>query len=116
MSTGSRVWAIGIVWPAFSVARAVPFSSSRYFRPIVETDCTTAFVSAGNGSTFFSSLRFAIAVTRPVRGFCRSDSELTIPTRVPAMRTWLEGCRPVASASSTLMLYVGTNGRPLLAL
>ncbi len=69
MSTGSRVCAIGIVWPAFSVWRALPFSSSRYFRPIAETDCTTAFVSAGSGSTFFSSLRVAIAVMRPVRGF-----------------------------------------------
>jgi hypothetical protein len=33
----------------------------------------------------------AIAVTRPVLGFCFGVSELTTPTRVPAIRTWLEG-------------------------
>ncbi len=69
MSTGSRVCATGIVWPAFSVWRELPFSSSRYFRPTAETDCTTALVSAGSGSTFFSSFSVAIAVRRPVRGF-----------------------------------------------
>ena len=68
MSTGSRVWQTGIVAPALSVACEVPFSSSRYFSPIADTDCTIALVSAGSGSMPFSSLRFAIAVMRPVCG------------------------------------------------
>ena len=38
ISTGSRVLATGIVWPALIVCLDVPFSSSRYFRPIAETD------------------------------------------------------------------------------
>jgi len=116
MSTGSRVWDTGIVDPAFRVLLELPFSSSRYFRPIAETDCTTALVSAGSGSTFFSRWTSAIAVTFPVCGFSSGLSLLTIPTRVPAMRTWLVFSRPEASGSSTLRLYVGTNGRPLLAL
>ena len=103
MLTASRVWATGIVSPALIVLRELPFSSSRYFRPIVETDCTTAFVSAGSGSTLFSSLSSAIAVTRPVRGFSYGLIALTRPTRVPAMRTWLEGISPDASGSWTLM-------------
>ena len=61
MFTGSVVWSTGIVCPAFNVLEELPFSSSRYFSPIAETDCTIAFVSAGSGSTFFSSLRLAIA-------------------------------------------------------
>ena len=69
MFTGSVVWLTGIVWPALIVWLDVPFSSSRYFRPIAETDSTIAFVSAGSGSTPFSSFSSAIAVTRPVRGF-----------------------------------------------
>jgi len=94
----------------------VPFSSSRYFRPIAETESTVAFVSAGSGSTFFSSLRLAIAVTRPVDGSWCGVSDPIRPTRVPPIRTWLDGCSPDPSGSATLMLYVGTNGRPLLAL
>jgi hypothetical protein len=94
----------------------LPFSSSRYFRPIAETDWTIAFVSAGSFSTLFSSFRFGDRRERAGLGVLVGESELTTPTRVPAMRTWLEGCRPEASGSSTLMLYVGTNGRPLLAL
>ena len=116
MSTGSRVCETGIVAPAFSVCEEEPFSSSRYFSPTAETDCTIAFVSAGSGCTFFSSFRSAIAVTRPVAGSSWGLSELTIPTRVPAIRTWLVACRPEVSGSATLMLYVGTNGNPLLAL
>ncbi len=68
-STGSRVWLTGIVAPCLSVFCEVPFSSSRYFVPIDDVDCTTACVSAGSGSTPFSSFRSAIAVTRPVAGF-----------------------------------------------
>ncbi len=116
MSTGSRDWLTGISPPALSVLVEVPFSSSRYFSPIADTDSTVAVVSAGSGSTFFSSFRLAIAVTRPVAASCCGVSELTSPTRVPPMRTWLEGCSPAACGSATLMLYVGTNGRPLLAL
>jgi hypothetical protein len=39
-----------------------------------------------------------------------------IPTREPAIRTWLAFCRPDASGSATFRLYVGTNGSPLFAL
>ena len=63
MFTGSRVWLTGIVCPALIFADAsCPPCSSRYFSPIVETDCTAAVVSAGSGSTFFSSFSVAIAV------------------------------------------------------
>ncbi len=68
MFTGSRVWPIGIAWPALIVCVEVPFSSSRYFSPIADTDWTIARVSAGSGSTLFSSFRLAIAVMRPVCG------------------------------------------------
>ncbi len=104
MLTASFVCETGIVWPALSVLCELPFSSSRYFRPIVETDWTTALVSAGSGSTLFSSFSSAIAVTRPVLGFWCGVSPDTSPTRVPAMRTWLDGISPDASGSSTLML------------
>ena len=68
MSTGSRVWLIGIVRPGFSGCLETPFSSSRYFSPIADTESTIARVSIGSGSTFFSSFRLAIVVTRPVAG------------------------------------------------
>jgi hypothetical protein len=68
MFTGSVVWLTGIVCPALIVRLELPFSSSRYFRPMAETDCTIAFVSAGSRSNFFSSLRLAIALTLPVWG------------------------------------------------
>ena len=103
MSTGSRVCATGIVSPASSARCEVPFSSSRYFNPIADTDSTIACVSAGSGSTLFSSFRWAIAVTCPLLGFNCGVSELTIPTRVPAIRTSLAFCRPEVSGNSTLM-------------
>ena len=117
MLTASRVWSTGIVWPAFSGCREVPFSSSRYFRPIAETDCTIALVFGRQRfDALFELQAQAIALTRPVLGFLMGRSGLTSPTRAPAMRTWFEGITPEASLSSTLMLYVGTNGSPLLAL
>ena len=116
MSTGSRTCVTGIVAPAFNVREDVPFSSSRYFSPTADTDCTIALVSAGSGSYFFSSFMSTTAVTRPVAGSWCGLIELTTPTRVPAIRTWLVGCSPEVSGSVTLMLYVGTNGSPLLAL
>ena len=106
----------GIVSPARSGAREVPFSSSRYFSPIADTDSTIARVSRGSGSMLFSSFRFAIAVSAPVRGSSCGLSELTRPTRVPPSRTWFAFCSPEPSGRATLMLYVGTNGSPLLAL
>ena len=68
MSTGSVVWLTGISCPALIVSLDLPFSSSRYFRPIADTDSTVALVSFGSGSTFFSRCRLAIAVTLPVDG------------------------------------------------
>ncbi len=69
ISTGSRACETGIVAPAGIVRGECPRFSSRYFRPIVDTDSTSIVVSAGSGPACFSSFRLTIAVTLPVVGF-----------------------------------------------
>ena len=78
MSTGSRVCETGIVAPAFSVCEEVPFSSSRYFSPTAETDCTITFVSAGSGSNFLFQLQVGDRRHAPGRRVLWGLSELTI--------------------------------------
>ncbi len=101
--TGSWDCETGIVPPSGIIWWECPRVSSRYFRPIVETDSTSVEVSTGSGPACFSSLRLTIAVTRPVAGSWWGVSALTTPTRLPASRTWLPFCRPEASGSSALM-------------
>ncbi len=92
--TGSPDCEAEIVAPSGSFALERPRVSSRYFRPIVETDSTRVRVSTGSGPACFSSLRLTIAVILPVAGFWWGTSPLTIPTRLPASRTWLPFSRP----------------------
>ncbi len=93
----------------------LPGVSSTYFRPIVERGRTITVESTGSGLTSVSSFTWSLAVTLPSLYACGSILSM-IPTRSPPTRTSLPVTRFDAFGSSSQMLYVGTNGRPLFAL
>ncbi len=72
-----------MVAPSGNVFAELPRMSSRYFSPIVETDCTSVVESIGSGPACFSSFRLTIAVILPVAGFSVGTSCVTTPTRRP---------------------------------
>ena len=110
--------ASGTVAPAASSRLEVPGVTSMYFTPRAERGRTRSRVSLLSGSTLLSSCISTTAIPRrrPPWVLTAPSMRDTAPTRKPPMRTSLPLTSLAPVGSSALSVYVGTNGRPELAL